>query len=50
MNDESKPRRIIHVTPRGRRKPGRPGTRWKEGVGKDARTLINETFVVYSYE
>jgi hypothetical protein len=39
MDEEALPRIIMHVTPTGQRKTGRPKARWREEVGKDVRIL-----------
>jgi hypothetical protein len=33
------PRRLMYTQPEGLRKVGRPRTRWRDDVGKDARML-----------
>jgi hypothetical protein len=38
MDKNSMPRRLMYVQPEGLRKVGRPCARWKDEVGKDART------------
>jgi hypothetical protein len=39
MDEEARTRRIMYVTPIGKRKTGRPKARWREEFGKDARML-----------
>jgi hypothetical protein len=39
MEENSMPRRLMHVQPEGPRKVGRPRARWRDDMGKDARML-----------
>jgi hypothetical protein len=39
MEENSMPRRLMYMQPEGPRKVGRPRTRWRDDVGKNARML-----------
>jgi hypothetical protein len=39
MEENSMPRRLMYMQPEGPKKVGRPGTRWRDDVGKDVRML-----------